>query len=449
MGTGQAQTDTDPPTGDAGAGPASVVEYERDDHGWIEPVASPRFNFWIGAIEGGLYMGGLNFISQTTLLPKMIDTLNGPEWLKSMVPLLGQAGMLVSPIFVAHRIERMRNFKPFFLWCGLTQRLTFLAATLALLLAPRAQSVALAAVALAPLLAGIAGGVGLTAWQQLLTKCVVREHRQLMFGIRATVACVIGIGAGKVMELVLQRYPDDPFGYGILHAMTFGVVMVSYAVFALTREPIDRRPPPPAHHDLLSNLRSAPAMILGDRDYMLMLLARFFRNGMYVVMPFLTMHCQESLHKPVSFLGEVVMLQMIGAVAGNLAASVIGHRHGAKPTMLLGLILYGGMAAWSIWAGDLWSWRWIILLFGAGTSLCDIGNSTLGLEMGRLDKRSTYLAVAALVNLPGMLLAAGLGTLFRGQFVPVAWATVVSMVLGIVFLAPMRERNDGSAKSAG
>ena len=408
---------------------------------WTEPIASPRFNYWVSALEGALFAGGLGFINASTILPKMVETLGGPVWLISLMPVLGQVGFLLPPILMAHRIERMHRFKPYVWTCCLLQRLAYGFAAVSLLIMTGHPQVALAAVAIAPLLSGIFGGFGLVAWQRLFTKCIPREKRHSLFAMRSTIACIIGIAAGYVIEMVLGRWPDV-LGYGILHGLAFTVLMISFCVFSLTREPAERRPAP-AQTDLLTNLNSMPGLILADRHFVLLLLAKFFRNGAFIIAPFLAIQCLHVLDRPKSFLGVLVIVQMVGSILGNALAGTVGGKLGAKYTMLGALGAFGCMSLWAISATNMWEWIAIFVLFGAGTSMSEIANSALGLEMGRHDKRSTFLAVSALANLPGMLIAAGMSRLLYQHFWLQAVATVVCVLIAAVFLIPLRERHDG------
>ena len=90
-------------------------------------------------------------------------------------------------------------------------------------------------------------------------------------------------------------------------------------------------------------------------------------------------------------------------------------------------------------------WLGIFGLFGAGASLCEVGSSSLGLEMGRRERRATFLAVGALVNLPAMLMASGLSYWFHDRFELLAMATLISILVSIAFLVPLKEPHEQTA----
>ena len=93
-------------------------------------------------------------------------------------------------------------------------------------------------------------------------------------------------------------------------------------------------------------------------------------------------------------------------------------------------------------AATEYQWLTIFVLFGAGSSLSEVGNATLGLEMGRRERRATFLAVGALINLPAMLIASSLSYWLHGRFWMLALVTLISVGLSIVSLVPLKEPHD-------
>ena len=65
--------------------------------------------------------------------------------------------------------------------------------------------------------------------------------------------------------------------------------------------------------------------------------------------------------------------------------------------------------------------------------------------MGRRERRATFLAVGALVNLPAMLIASGLSYWFHDRFELLAMAAVISMLVSMACLAPLKEPHERAA----
>jgi MFS family permease len=90
-------------------------------------------NYLAHSLEGGLFMGALSFVSASTLLPTVVRSLRGPDWLISMMPVMMAVGALLPPVFTAHVIDRLRRYMPLLLVTGVFQRVPYLLAGLALL----------------------------------------------------------------------------------------------------------------------------------------------------------------------------------------------------------------------------------------------------------------------------------------------------------------------------
>lgn len=407
-----------------------------------------RWNYWALIIEGGFFGGGIAFVYPFTVLPTMIKGLGGPAWLISLMPVMMWLGLFLPPILTAHWIDRLHRYMPLLLVSGTFQRLPFLLAGWALL-AGASGSVMLAAVALAPLVSGIVGGISIAAWQGLVAKCVTERRRSSMFAIRFAVTCVIGLAAGYAVKLILHHWPGAT-GYGILHMAAFAALVVSYFLFALIREP-RLAPPEHEHLSLWENLSVMPALVLRDRPFALYLVSRIFRGSMFIVTPFLAIYAQEVVQRPESYVGQLLVVQMIGAIAGNLLAGYVGDRLGGKIVSQASLVVFVGLSVWAGFAARSVEFQMIFFLFGFAFFANEVGSHTLMLEICPARKRATYLSLTSLVNLPGLLLAAWISTRLwepGRNFTGLVVATVIGLLLSIACLAPIHEPR-GRAREEG
>lgn len=411
------------------------------DHSAAEPPSRLSPNFIVHVVEGGLYVGGLSLLSPDIVLPSMVKGLRGADWLVSLMPVVMMLGFTLPPIFTAHLVERSRRFKPLCLVSGVFQRLPYLAAGLILILAPDDLPwLALAAVALAPLVSGLAGGTTLTAWQQLIIKTVPTRRRPILFGLRDVMSCLLGIAAGGVVVAVLGRWPGRT-GYGILYLLTFGVLVVSYAIFLLLREDAHAPAPPEQHVGLWRNVRAIPEIVRGNRQFRLFLLTGMFGSGFLIMTPFMAIHAREVLDKPMSYVGQLLTAQMIGAILGNLVSGYVGGRIGSKAVMMGARVLLLASAAGAMLATSEWAFRGAFFLFGVGLYSHRVSRMSMQLEIVPQKRRATYLAITSLVGVPSMLIAAGICALIRstgGSFALTAEATMASLLVSIGFLIPLR-----------
>ena len=401
-----------------------------------------RHNYRAHAIEGGLFIGGLAFVNATTLLPTIVNELHGPTFLVSLMPVIMGVGFLLPPIFTAHWIQRLPRYMPLLMVTGLVQRLPYLLAGLAILFAANSLPLlALAAVVLAPFVSGLMGGISVTAWQQLFANTVPENRRSSLFAWRYLLASLLGIAAGYVAKLTLDAYPNTT-GYAILHFATFASVMASYGIFALIREPRVEVHPAARDVGLIENLRAMPALVRYDRTFALFLLARFFRNGINILTPFLAIHARSVLGQREEYLGQLLAAQMVGAILGNAFSGYVGDRVGGKITMLVGSTVLVVLSAWAALASANAEFQVIFFLYGFGFFASEVGNMSLSLEICRMENRSSYLAIGSLINLPAMLLASWVSAALwepGHRFVLLAGLTVACLVLSVAFLLPIRD----------
>jgi MFS family permease len=382
-------------------------------------------NFWAHAIEGGAFMGAMGFLNANTVMPVMVQNLGGPDWLVALSSSLMGLGFLLPPIFIAHALERLHRFHSITKVSGVFQRLPYLAAALALWWAGPGP-IALLAVVMAPFLSGLYGGITATAWQQLVVRTVPTERRSSLFAMRFILASLIGLWAGVVVKYELAANPGAA-GYAWLHLYAFIGLSVSFAIFCAIREPAA----PVTQHEetgLVENLRSLPALIRGDRRLILYLVTTFAANGILIVSAFLAIHAQRVVGQGESYVGDLLVAQMAGAIIGNLLAGWLGDRHGGKAVMLLARLLFLVLTGWAAVATSDLAFRAIFFLFGFAAFANQVGTSTLALEILPERRRSTFLAVISAAQVPGVLLAAWISS--------AVWQAGVSFsVLSIIALA--------------
>ena len=68
-----------------------------------------RHNYLVHTLEGGLYMGGIAFVAEDMVLPNMVNSFGGPEWLIALTPLLKIAGIMAPQLVAAHWIEPLSD----------------------------------------------------------------------------------------------------------------------------------------------------------------------------------------------------------------------------------------------------------------------------------------------------------------------------------------------------
>jgi MFS family permease len=401
-----------------------------------------RRNFAAHVAEGGLYIGGLSFVSSSTVLPRMLERLGAPDVLVALSPTLLTIGFILPGLFVAHRIEQLPKMRGWVVGLGVWQRLPYLAAALLLWAAAQHPSWAMPTVLATPLLSGCIGGVAVNAWKEYVASTIPERLRASMWALRFVVGTVIGFLAGGVVTRVLSEVPG-PRGYALLHAGTFVCMAASFFIFLWTNE----RPhgPRAAQQTLGELLHGVPALVRSNRRFALYLWARVPLHGVYVIVPFLGVHALTVLQKPDAYLGTLLASNMLGSLIGYVLAGYSGDRHGGRLSLLTAHFAFLGVAAGTPFAATAWGFQALFFLLGAGLSLSAVALSTLDLEIAPFERRVSFQAVLGVFTLLGLVAASLLAALVRHftpdmrlLCAPAALLMLVSLSLFFVVEEPRR-----------
>jgi MFS family permease len=415
-----------------------------------------RTHFWRNylahGIEGGLFIGGLAFVSASTLLPRMVQQLGGGNWLIGLAPVIQMLGFTAPGIFTASRIERLHRMKPLLMALGILQRLAFLVAGCLLFFVPNISlAAALATVMLAPLVSGIMGGLMGPAWNEFVAKTVPNERRASLWAIRFTLASVIGVGAGLVVHRVLDSVPGVK-GYGILHLLCFAFMALSYVVIAQVREttflPPKKTGPPEAWDHLFWRI---PHILRSYPDLARYLYSRLAAQGTFLVLSFMGIHALERLGAPDSFLGRLLSWQMGSMILGTFWGGWQGDRKGGKSPLMLGGALAVLAMAWSAFAASETAFIAIFALQGLAGGMSNVGVPTLNLELAPVQERVAISAVNGWFSGAGMVMAfsAGLARDFGVSYAFLAYAGAACVLGSLYLLSAVNEPRGGTQPPVG
>lgn len=399
-------------------------------------------NYFLHSIEGGVYMTGTAFIDPNTILPRIVQYFNGPDWLICLIPTMMYFGFGVPPIFTAHKIEKMRRVKSYILTCGIFQRLPYVFAALGLFfLAGDYITFVLGLIVLAPFFSGLAGGFCVTPWQELVAKTIPENRRSSLFAIRFIIFAILGILAGGIITTLLNRYPGAN-GFGILHIIASILIFISFLVLSLINE-VEQ---PPRTHiaaiALKDNLINMLKLIRQDRQLLNYLITISTLNGIYIMSPFLAIDALKSLNKPDSFIGILITAQMIGAIVGNIFSGYLGDKLGGKSVMLFNRWLFIILCIWASISKSEQSIIAIFFLFGAAFYGNQVGTATLNLEISPYERRSTYLAIIAFFSsilIPVFSIISIIVWNLSQNFIVLLWITIITLGISIIFLLKIRE----------
>jgi predicted MFS family arabinose efflux permease len=246
------------------------------------------------------------------------------------------------------------------------------------------------------------GGIQGSAYFELLTRMVPVNRTASMWAIRNVLWAFFGISAGFAIKLILDKYPGT-FGYGILHLCTFSMMMVSIIVFSFVKEdniPDHRNLPKLTFREGFASIKR---LCQDNPSVVRFVITRMFTTAIFVVVPFLAIRAIDRTGEPLSLVGLLVLIQMVGFISGNVLAGYLGDRMGTRIPMLLARIALLVISLYGPFAIEIWHFMAIFFLLGFGLSTAQVGDITMVFDFAPSIRRKFYYAVMATLLVPGML----------------------------------------------
>lgn len=364
-------------------------------------------------------MGGIAFLQPETVMPKMVQSLEGSPLIISIMPAVLAATFAFAGLFVSPKVETMRHFKPWVLTFGLMQRLPYLIAGLVLWYGEHLEGWLLPVVVLTPVMSGLVGGIGVVAWMEMVTRMVPERVRAAGWAARYIMQACIGMGAGAVIHQVLTRWPGHR-GYALLHLIAFGFLFLSW----LSQLPMKEleHPHPPQEgpeeanaHSYWAYLRELPALLAAQPLLLRLIAARFTGMGFLMLVSFLTLHALETTGHKEADVGHLVSFQNVGTILGSLLAAWLGYHSGGRVLLLASRAICVVLCVWSCFTQSFTGFMAVYFAFGFGLFIDRVGDLTLAAELCPRERRSTYQAMLGFCNVWALLTATGLSGLVYRQ----------------------------------
>jgi len=180
-----------------------------------------------------------------------------------------------------------------------------------------------------------------------------------------------------------------------------------------------------------------------DARFRRYLIAHIWASGYFLAGPFLAIHALAMSGKPESFLGQIVSAQMLGGIAGNILAGILGDRSGGKGLVLaektLGVALLLATAVNHSVTGFLV----IFFMLGVSAAMGVVGNTTLSMEICPPKRLPTYLAILQFTTMGSILLASQIASILRdrlpGNIAPAALLAAGCCAIAFFLICTVKE----------
>jgi hypothetical protein len=416
-------------------------------------VSERARNVVLLGLDYSLFLVGLAFASQATILPAFAAWLGAPNVIIGAIPAVMTLGWFLPPLFAAGHTEALPRQWPFLMrWTG-WERVPYLGmALLAFFAAERAPALTLALVLVMLLVSTAVGGLLMPSWMDLIGRAIPITTRGRFFALGSLGAGVVGLGASLLAADVLARVPA-PASYGFCFLAASVCLGLSWIALALVREPDGRDVRDPV--TLRTYLARVPGLLRRDRNLCRFLLARAFAITGVMGSGFYTVYALRAWEAPAAQAGVFTALLVAGHSAGTLGLGWVADHAGHRLVLLVGSTATLGANVLALAAGSLAAFQVVFVLAGVHTAAVSVSALNVLLEFApTADARPTYIGlgstamapVAFVMPLLGGLMADVLG--FRAVFLVALVAGSVGLLMLATLVHDPRRLMAGPAEEA-
>ncbi|HEY3186425.1 MAG TPA: hypothetical protein VGJ70_03050, partial [Solirubrobacteraceae bacterium] len=196
-----------------------------------------RHNLAALGADYALFVVGLAFASQSTILPAFAAYLGAPNVVIGAIPAVMTLGWFMPSLFAAGHTETLERKLPFLVRYTIWERVPFIVLALAaFFLADRAPALTLGLMLLMLLVVTGVGGALMPAWMDLIGRVVPVTLRGRFFGFANLGASACGLAASIVTASILAAIPA-PASYGLCFVCTSVCLALSFVALVVVREP--------------------------------------------------------------------------------------------------------------------------------------------------------------------------------------------------------------------
>jgi len=363
-----------------------------------------RHNALALGADFGLFLVGLSFASQSTILPAFAAHLGAPSVIIGAIPAVMTVGWFLPSLFIAGHTETLPRKLPFVLRYTIWERAPLLVLALAaFFLADRAPALTLALLLVMLLVITGAGGALMPAWMDIVGRAIPMALRGRFFAV----ASLLGSGGGAVGSVAtayVLAALSAPAGYGVCFLLSAFFMGLSYIALALTREPPAGAASAPV--PLRRYLSRIPALLSRDRNLRWFLAAR--ACGVIGVMSsgFYTVYALRAYAAPASQVGVFTTALLAGQAAGTAVLGWIADRVGHRVDIVAGVAAIGAANVVALVAPSLDALNLVFALLGVYVAAMNVSSLSILLEFApTAAEHPTYVGLGNTLLAPVMFFA--------------------------------------------
>jgi len=352
-----------------------------------------RWNVLTLGTDVVLYVTGLAFVSQATILPAFAEYLGAPNVAIGAIPAVATLGWLLPALFAAGHTESLARKLPFVLRYTVWERAPYLALAAVALAAPHTPlAVSVGLLLLALFAASASSGALMPAWLDVVAKTIPVTLRGRFTAGYNTVGS-LGRLAASVAATAILGAVGAPGGYALCFLAGGAFMMVSWGALAMVLEPPPSAPPPPAV-PLRAYLRRIPGLLQRNRNMSWYLAARACAIVGSMAGAFFTVYALRDLGAPASRVGLYTAMLFLGELAGGLALGWLADRLGHRIALAGGAACMAAANLVALSAPSLDVLAVAFLLAGISDATVQVSGMNFLLEMApTAEERPTYVGL--------------------------------------------------------
>jgi MFS family permease len=314
---------------------------------------------------------------------------------------------MLPPLFAAPYIAPLERKLPFLLKMTLGERLPWpILALVCVVLAPRYPTAMLVITASLVAIFGLAGGICLPAWMDIVARVTPLRMRGKLFGWSGALSGLLGVGGGLGAERVLAAFAF-PYNFAACFAAASVCLFVSFLGLVAIREPVvvERAPAVSMH----AYIGQVPEMLRRDRHFSLFIAVRILSALAGMAVAFVAVYATEQRGLPPSVAGRFTAVMLGTQVITTPLFGMIADRHGYKTSLQFALLSQAVAMALTLVVTTPLGFSIVFALIGATTGLLFSTTLNMVVEFASPAERVSYLGMHGTLIAPALLVAPVIG----------------------------------------
>lgn len=351
-----------------------------------------RHNVLALGADFALFLVGLSFASQSTILPAFAAHLGAPNVVIGVMSAVMTAGWTLPSLFAAGYTQALPRKLPFVLRWTIWERAPFLAlALVAFFLAGPAPATALVLVLASLVVITGVGGFLMPAWMDIVGRTIPTHLRGRFFGMGSLLGSAGGLLGSGATAYILAALPA-PASYGFCFLIGAVFMGLSYAALVVVREPAAAVTAPAV--PLPAYLRRLPGLLRRDRNFSWFLAARSLGVIGSMATGFYTVYALRAYDAATWHVGVFTAVLLGGQMAGNVALGSLADRAGHRLVLVIGIASILGANLVALVAPSLDLFSVVFALSGVHQAAIHVSALNVLLEFApAVDERPTYVGL--------------------------------------------------------